>query len=155
MAAIAVDGVADQMMGDVVEMLANLVVATGFGAGAYKRVARAGIRPNGDWQLYGRQALELGAGRAWCGFATWSQVVIDQPGKRAMAAGNGQIGFFDLAFSEQGRKPTGTLGAQGKNQHAGGRAVESVDWVDASSKLVSQKAHGDFMIAVEIAGVNG
>jgi len=149
--AVAVSGVADNRMENVLHVAAELAAATGLRLQFEQGIAAGRIAADRDGQLNLGQAAEEGDGGLGLAFgiergkAVFFLVkgVIDCFLLRRDAAHHGEIGFLHLARLEQDGQLLGDLAAQGEQQHAGGRFVEAMHGVDPTTDLITHQLQGE------------
>src|SRR5690606_40550530 len=127
-AAIAMAGVADEVVRQVLEVAADLAEAPGLRPGAQQRIAR-GLESGGrDWQLSGGQALEAGLGGLFLRLAgaAVERVVDGELLVRRPAAADREIALVDLAGHPRLAQLQGGITIEGQQQAAAGGAVEAV-----------------------------
>ena len=163
--ALAVGGVADDRVGDVFEVAANLMTAAGFGREFEQGVAAGGVAVDGEGQFHGGKAAiagerGLGFGR---GVGSAELVVVVLPRQRVVdganlvrvAAHDGEVGLVDLLRLELLAELAGDVAVEGEEQHAGGAAIEPMGRVNVLADLVAHDLHGEArFVAVEFAAVD-
>jgi len=150
-AAVAVGGVADNRMENVLHVATELTAATSLRLQFEQGIAAGRIAADRDGQLnLGQAAVEGDGGLGLAlgiegGKAVFFLVkgVIDCSLLLRNAAHHGEISFSHLARFEQDGQLLGDLAAQGEQQHAGGRFVEAMHRIDPTTDLIAHQLQGE------------
>ena len=148
---LAVRGVAQQQVGDVLEVPPDLVAPPGGGLGQHQRGARGGeARVAGLGQLQprqGGQARVRGLGRGIGRRVVGAQGVGHLGLGRRPAAHQGQVALAHRVAGEGVGQGARGRGVQGHGEHAAGALVEPVHRVDVLAELVAQRLHDEARLA--------
>ena len=149
--ALAVGGIANDGVGDVLEVAADLVAAPSVRLGQHQRQARAGeARIVGIWVLHRRQAVKKGL--CWLGGCVLGRVVRAQrmvhlAVQRCPASHHGQVALADLVVFKLHARAAGRFCMQGEQQHAASTLVQPVQRKDMLADLVAQGLHDEAGLA--------
>ena len=148
-ATIAVAGIANHVVRQVLEMPADLPEAPGLRLAAQQRVARAGEFTHRHRQLAGGQALEIGDRRLLHRLARPTiQVMVHPPrqlGRPAPADRQVVLGHF--ATHQRLAQRTGGLAVEGQQQAAAGGPVQAVHEEDRAAQLLAQAVGQEVVLA--------
>ena len=98
---IPIYGVTHKVVGDMVEMFANLMITAGLRPYLNKRIAGAGVSSNRYGQLVGCKPKIGGSGLAGWPGAVFGKGMVNQALFSRVAAGYRKIGFLNLMLSKQ------------------------------------------------------
>ena len=150
--AFAVGGIADDRMGDVFEVPAQLVAASGFRFEFKQGVATRRIAINPVGKFNRRQAPVAGdcvlrfAAAIWCAefvvVVLTGERMVDRSGRLRNTANDSQIGLVDLlCFELRAQQATG-IAVECKEQDTRSAAVQTMHRMHMLTDLVAQDLHG-------------
>ena len=163
---LAPGGVADDGVGDVLQVAAQLMLAAGRRGEAHQRVARGRVAVDGLGQFDGGEATVSGDGVQRFGRAVGAELaaVVIEPARQRMvddtgfgrpAAHHGEVALVHLVALKLPADLARAGGVEGEQQHARGALVEPVQRMHAPPDLVAQQLHGKArFVAVDVAAMD-
>lgn len=146
MRALAVGGIADDRVSDVLEVAAQLMASACLGAERHQGVARGGVAIDRMGQLDRRQAGEASA--RWlrrraitpgARIGLGGKGMIDEAAGRWPAAHHRQIALVHPLRLELLTEMAGGVGVEGEQQHPGGTLVEAMHRLNPAAELIAQQ----------------
>ncbi len=164
-ATIAIGGITDDRMEEVLQMPTDLVSAASAGLNLQQRVAGRGKFSRGKRQfgngqpLEGRDRLLVAVHRcvaiAGIPFGQFPERVVDDGLIRCAAADHGQVGFFDGSSSKRPGSAPGRFRRQTEEEDARGGPIQAVYRVNVLTDLISRQLQGKFrFMPVQVATVD-
>ena len=149
--ALAMRGIANDGVGDVLEVAADLVAAPGEWLGLHQgqpRAGKAAVVSLGVLQRGQARKAGLGrlGGRVLRGIVG-AQRVVHLRMQRRPAAHHGQVALVHLVVFKLAARAAGCLGMQRQQQHAAGAFVEPVERKHMLAHLVAQGLHDKARLA--------
>lgn len=165
MSSLAVGGVADDWMGEVLQVAAELMAASSNRFQFEQGVAATRIAVDLDREFDGVEPAVMGDGGLGLPAAVHTTIfiivplsgkgVIDRAAFRRVATDDSPVTFVDRTRFELLAKLAGDLGVQSEQQHAGGAAVQSVRRPDALADLIAQDLNGEAcFVAVDFGAMD-
>jgi len=163
-AAVAVGGVADDGVKDVLQVAADLVPPPGAGSDLQQRVAGRGEGPDGKRQFRRGQAPE--GGNRFLGdvsaappflktFRNLPQRVVDDGFFAGDAPHDCQVGLADPPLLESVGGAGGRFRRKGEQQHARGGAIQTVHRIDTATCQGPRQLQGEYrFMPVQVAAVH-
>ncbi len=160
---LAVGGVADDGVGDVLHVAAQLVPAAGQRLQFDQGIAAAGVAVHAVGQFHGGQPAVAGVrglggiagGDAGMFVGHARQGVVDVARFRRVAAHDGEVAFADFAAFELLGEHAADFTIQRKQQHAGSAFVEPVHRIYLTADLVAQDLQRETgFVAIEHAAMH-
>ncbi len=148
-APIAVAGIADHVMREVLEVTADLPEAPGLRLAAQQRVARAAEFAHRHRQLASGQALEIGDRRLLHRLARPAiQIMVHPPGQLGRpASADRQVVLGHFAPHQCLAQRTGGFAVEGQQQAAAGGPVQAVHEEDRPPQLLTQAVGQEIIFA--------
>ncbi len=128
--AVAIGGVPDNGMGEVGAVAAKLVSSTGLRGQPQERVSSRGIPTDSGVYLGHPETAKMSDSVSFTVVLGRGHGVVDDASLGWMTAHYGAVALLHSAGGELSRDGARRLRVEAEEEHAGGRAIEPMDWVD-------------------------